>query len=562
MEISNARVSELLKFYGQLLEITGEDPFKIRAYERASETARRSPVPLVHLPPEELALLPGIGRNIAAKIAELGERGEIAELEELKRSIPEGLVELLELDGVGPKTVHKLWKRLGITTITELETAARNRRIRALGGFGPKKEEEILRAIAAYRARSSRMDRFSAERIIGTVASVLAPGTYTVAGSWRRGKSTIGDIDIISAEPPPHLNPRLTRLADEVIEEGDRNTSIRIAGQRVDIRYSSPSRYGTMLLYLTGSKAFNIRLRGIAATRGLKLNEYGITEKETGREHTFEDEESIFSYLGMEYIPPELREDHGEVEAALAGTLPELVGNGDIRGDLHLHSTWSDGMLSIEELARAGEKMGYEYIACTDHSGTLGVAGGLGKEDLLRQSHEIERVNRNSSCQVLSGVEVDILSDGRLGLPGSVLSDLDIVIAAIHSGFKQEKDLLTRRMIEAVQHDQVNIIAHPTGRLIGRREPYAIDMERVIEAARDAGTALEINASPYRLDLDGEGARASVGKGTKLAIGTDAHRAGEMELIVNGVMTARRGWCRRGDVINTLGTSQLLEWAA
>ena len=562
MEISNAQVSEILKFFGQLLEITGEEQFKIRAYVRASETARRSPVPLVRLSPKELALLPGIGRNIAAKIIELGEKGEIAELEELKRSIPEGLVELLELDGVGPKTVSKLWKRLGITTITELETAARNRRIRALSGFGAKKEEDIIRAIAAYRARSSRMDRFSAERIIGTVASVLTPNTYTVAGSWRRGKSTIGDIDIISTEPPPYLNPRLSRIADEVIEEGDRNTSIRIGGQRVDIRYASPSRYGTMLLYLTGSKAFNIRLRGIAAMHGWKLNEYGITEKDTGKEHTFRDEPSIFTHLGMAYIPPELREDHGEVEAALSGTLPPLIRREDIRGDLHVHSTWSDGVLSIEELASEGEKMGYEYLACTDHSRTLGVAGGVGKEELLRQLHEIEQVNRHSSCHILSGVEVDIMGDGKLGLPGSVLSDLDIVIAAIHSGFRQEKDLLTRRMIAAVQHEQVNIIAHPTGRLIGRREAYAIDLERVIEAARDAGTALEINASPYRLDLDSAGVRVSVAKGTKLAIGTDAHRTGEMELISSGVMTARRGWCRKEDVINTLGTSELLEWAA
>ena len=557
MDETNRRVAELLHFMGRLLEIRGEDTFKVRAYHRAAEQITRLNRSLQSMNGEEIRQIEGVGERIAQKIQEILEKGTFQELETIRAGIPATLIELLNLEGVGPKTIAHLWRTMGIQSLDDLERAARGHRIRAIKGFGERKEQDILHAIDLYRQQGSRMTRLQADRVVQCVTAVLPTGTYNVAGSYRRGKSTIGDIDIVVALTPSSVNPRLREIAQEVIDEGDRRTSIRCEGQRVDLRFTKVNEYGSMLLYLTGSKDFNIRLREIALSRGLKLNEYGIEDHRDGKLHTFSREEELFAFLGMEYVPPEIREDQGEISLAFQHSLPQLISQNEIKGDLHTHSSWSDGHLTLEGLAHAGAATGYRYLLCSDHSASLGIAHGLTEERLREQMGEIDRINRNSPCQILAGTEVDILADGTLGLPGSVLKDLDLVVASIHSGFKQEKDAITRRMITAITNDQVDIIGHPTGRLLGERESYDIDMVRVIEAAADARTALEINASPHRLDLDDIHVREAHNQGVKLAIGTDAHNEKELSCMKYGILIARRGWCEAGDLLNTMDEGAL-----
>ncbi len=562
MDETNRRVAEQLHFMGQLLEIRGEDSFKIRAYHRAAEQVSRLNRSLGGMQEAEIRAIPGIGERIARKIVEILATGTFAELEETRTGIPATLIELLDLEGVGPRTIARLWRMMGIQSIDALEKAARGHRIRALKGFGERKEEDILHAIQLYRARGSRMNLLEAEQVVQCISAAFPEGSYDVAGSYRRGKSTVGDIDIVTMLSPSQVNPRLRAISDEVIDEGEKRSSVRCHGQRVDIRFTRPEEYGSMLLYLTGSKDFNIRLREMALSRGLKLNEYGIEDKKAGSLHTFPQERDIFSFLGLEYIPPELREDRGEILLAADHRLPHLVEGSDLLGDLHTHSSWSDGHLNLTELAQAGEAMGYRYLLVSDHSATLGITHGLTEERLRQQLHEIERVNRSAGCQLLSGIEVDILGDGTLGLPGTILGDLDLVIASIHSGFKQEGDVITRRLITAITHDAVDIIGHPTGRILGEREGYTVDILRVIEAAADAGTALEINASPHRLDLDDPYVREATQRHVKLSLGTDAHDKRELSCMRYGVRIARRGWCTPEDVLNTFTVERLREFAS
>ncbi|NYT16698.1 MAG: DNA polymerase/3'-5' exonuclease PolX [Methanomicrobiales archaeon] len=560
MERTNQQIAEKLNLMAELLEIKGENVFKVRAFSRAADTIDRYGSPLSSCDEQSLASIPGIGKNIARKIREIVETGTFQELEEEKSGIPDSLIELLRLEGIGPKTVSTLWKKLSVQSIDDLEREARNHRIRALRGFGEKKEESYLKAIAVYREQSGRMTRLEADDVVDRIRSAFSPGTYEVAGSYRRGKSTVGDIDVVTTEPAHAVNPRLRSIADAVIDEGEKRTSVRVLGKRVDVRFSRPQQFGSMLLYLTGSKAFNIRLREIAISKGYKLNEYGIEDRAAGIKKDFAGEQEIFSFLSMDTVVPELREDWGEVERALARALPELVRQDEIRGDLHVHSSWSDGRLTIEELARKGEQMGYEYLVCSDHSATLGIAHGLDETALNRQAHEIEAVNRSSSCRIIHGIEVDILADGTLGLPSRALADLEIVIASVHSGFSQERDIMTRRVLSAIESEHVDIIGHPTGRILGRRQPYAIDMDRIIDHAQDTGTALECNASPYRLDIDDVHIRHAIERGVRIAIGTDAHDPSEFDHMHYGVTTCRRGWATASDVLNTRSLNDLLEW--
>ena len=564
MDVANRRISDQLHLMGQILEILDENPFKVRAYTRAAELIERLATPVADISLEELESIEGIGTAIAQKVREMVEDGTFRELEEVKGRVPPGLVEMLALEGVGPKTVRVLWKKLHVKTIEDLEKAARGHRIRALKGFGEKKEQGFLKAIADARRRQSdrRMTRQEADMVIGEVRQAMSEGTYEVAGSYRRGRSTIGDIDIVTVESPSHLNRRLRSIADEMIDEGERKSSFWCRGSRVDVRYTPSSTYGSMLLYLTGAKAFNIRLREIALGKGWRLNEYGIRDLARGTVHEFSREEDIFAFLGMDIIPPELREDWGEIDAALSHRLPALIEGSHVRGDLHVHSSWSDGSMDLEALARAGEACGYSYLLCTDHSSSLGVARGLDESALKRQSHEIEMVNRATSCQILHGVEVDILADGTTGLPSRVLKDLDVVVGSVHSAFTQETDLMTRRVLSAIGNEHVDIIGHPTGRLLGQREAYAIDMQRVIESAAETGTALECNASPYRMDIDDVHIREAVNHGGFISIGTDAHGPGDLAWMNYGVRLCRRGWAGPGNVINTLNMHDLLEWAS
>jgi DNA polymerase (family X) len=446
--------------------------------------------------------------------------------------------------------------------VEDLEKAARQRRIRAVKGFGEKKEAEFLRAIARHRASGTRMTRDQADAVVARATSVLTPGKFEVAGSYRRGKSTVGDIDIATMEPPISVNARVRSIADEVIEAGDQKTSIRCLGQRVDYRFTSPESYGAMLLYLTGSKEFNIRLRELAIGKGLRLNEYGLEERAGGELHTFPDEPSLFAFLGLPYIPAEIREDRGEIARALAGDLPVLVEPAAIRGDLHVHTVATDGLLTLAELAAAGSELGYQYLLISDHTETLGITHGLDEEGVKAQGKEIGAVNRTSPCQLLAGIEVDILADGSLGLPDRVLADLDIVVASVHSGLHMEKDPMTRRILTAMENEHVDIIGHPTGRLFPSRPAYALDMDRILATARSTRTALEINASPWRMDLDDTQIREARERGVPLAIGTDTHRREELGNIRHGVTLARRAWCGPGDILNTLDREALLRWAS
>jgi DNA polymerase (family 10) len=562
MEISNRIIAERLNLMGQLLEIREENVFKVRAFYRAADVIDRMGSPVAGLDEAALSSISGIGKAIAGKIREIVETGTFRELEEVKTGIPEPLIELLSLEGVGPKTVSTLWRKLNIQSIEDLEREARNHRIRAIRGFGEKKEEGFLKAISIHRDQSGRMTRNEADQVVERVRPALHARTYEVAGSYRRGKSSVGDIDIVVSEPASSANSRLRMIADEIIDVGEKKTSIRVLGRRVDIRFTRPSQFGSMLIYLTGSKAFNIKLREIALNRGYKLNEYGIEDRSLGGLQEFQTEEDLFSFLGLDYIVPELREDWGEVERAAAHTLPDLVSKGEIRGDLHVHSSWSDGKLSIPELAQAGAGKGYEYIVCSDHSATLGIAHGLDEGSLKQQAHEIEMVNRDTACRIIHGVEVDIMADGSLGLESKALADLDLVIASVHSAFSQDRDVMTRRVLAAIEHDHVDIIGHPTGRIIGRRQPAAIDMGRVIDRAKDTGTALECNASPYRLDIDDLHIREACHKGVNIAIGTDAHDPVEFESMQYGVLICRRGWGGKKDVLNTLSYPELMEWAS
>lgn len=562
MERTNREVAEELNLMAQLLEIQEGNTFKIRAFYRAGDIVDRLGVPVAAMDEENLSTIPGIGKNIARKIREICEKGTFQELQEIKSGIPDSLIELLNIDGVGPRTLSTLWKKLSVESIDDLEREARGHRIRALRGYGEKKEESFLKAIAQYRGQSGRMTRIEADRVVEQLRQALTEGMFKVAGSYRRGKSTVGDIDVVTTEPAHAVNPRLRVIAEEMIDEGERKTSLRILSRRVDIRFSRQSQFGSMLLYLTGSKAFNIKLREIAIGKGYKLNEYGIEDRTTQSLKEYATEEEIFSSLSMDYVVPDLREDWGEVERASAHTLPVLVSQDEIRGDLHVHSTWSDGKLSPDELARTGEQLGYEYILCSDHSATLGIAHGLDENALKKQAHEIELVNRSSSCRIIHGTEVDILADGSLGLSSAALADLEIVIASVHSGFFQERDVMTRRVLSAIDHEHVDIIGHPTGRILGRREPYQIDMERVIDRARDTCTALECNASPYRLDLDDMFIREAIGKRVRISIGTDAHDVSEFGYLRYGLVNCRRGWATRSDILNTCSLSGLMEWAA
>ncbi|NLZ29980.1 MAG: DNA polymerase/3'-5' exonuclease PolX [Methanomicrobiales archaeon] len=551
-QATNSDIAGQLALMGRLLEVAGEDGYRAAAYARAARQVERVSLPVTGLDEEALTRIPGIGVRIAGQIREIAETGSFRELKDLQAAVPGSVIDLLDIDGVGPRTAHVLWKRLGILTVDDLERAVRGKRLRAARGFGAKREEVIGRGIRRYRERSDLLTRPEADAVLGSVAVLFPEGGYTVAGGYRRGTSTVDRIEIVATGGRDELIHRIP--ADAVAGEDEGGISFSLHGARVDVRFTDRARHGTALLCATGSPKFLARLSEVALAQGRRLEPGGLVDPVSGRIQTFGSEEEVFAFLDMETVPPELREGWGEVELALSRSLPDLVECSDLRGDLHLHTTASDGHQSLEDVAAAGDARGYEYIAITDHSSRVRPEG------LERQRAGIERVNRRHTCQLLAGSEVDIRSDGSLGYPDRVLADLDLVIASVHSGFGQNQDVLTRRVLSAMENEHVDIIGHPTGRLLGRRPPYAIDLDRVIDHAAATGTALEINASPHRLDLEDIYIRRAKERGVRLAVGTDAHRVGEFSNICYGIMLARRGWCTRGDLVNTLTLSELLEW--
>ena len=563
----NAEVAEILYEISELYALKGEQ-YRSRAYMMAAQRIGSLTEDIRKIWQRgELQSIPGVGKSIAAVIEEYLETGQSSKLEELREGLPRGVMELIELDGVGPKKAMRLYEELGINSIEELEKAAKAGKIRRLKGFGPKTEENILRSIEEYRRRQERFLLGAILPVIDEIVAYMKECDAVLriepAGSARRRKETVGDLDILVLSTRPEevverfvSMPRVTR----VISQGTtRSTVIIGANLQVDLRVIPPESYGSALQYFTGSKAHNIKLRTIAVKKGYKLNEYGLFDRETGERIAGETEESVYKALGLEWIEPELREDRGEIEAAMEGRLPRLVKEEEVRGDLHIHTKWSDGTGTIEEMAQKAMSLGLEYIAICDHSKSMGIARGLDEERLRKQMAEIDKLNeRLEGFRVLKGIEVDIKADGNLDLPNSVLKDLDFVVASIHSGFKADERQMTERMIRAIHNDYVSTIGHPTGRIILRRRPYALNLDKVFEAAAEQGVMMEINAFPNRLDLNDVNAKAAKEHGIVMSIGTDAHAPNHMEFLNLGVAVARRGWLEPGDVINTLPVDELL----
>ena len=563
----NAEVAEILYEISELYALKGEQ-YRSRAYMMAAQRIGSLTEDIRKIWQRgELQSIPGVGKSIAAVIEEYLETGQSSKLEELREGLPRGVMELIELDGVGPKKAMRLYEELGINSIEELEKAAKAGKIRRLKGFGPKTEENILRSIEEYRRRQERFLLGAILPVIDEIVAYMKECDAVLriepAGSARRRKETVGDLDILVLSTRPEevverfvSMPRVTR----VISQGTtRSTVIIGANLQVDLRVIPPESYGSALQYFTGSKAHNIKLRTIAVKKGYKLNEYGLFDRETGERIAGETEESVYKALGLEWIEPELREDRGEIEAAMEGRLPRLVKEEEVRGDLHIHTKWSDGTGTIEEMAQKAMSLGLEYIAICDHSKSMGIARGLDEARLRKQMAEIDRLNEQlEDFTVLKGIEVDIKADGSLDLPDSVLKDLDFVVASIHSGFKADERQMTERMIRAIHNDYVSAIGHPTGRIILRRRPYALNLDKVFEAAAEQGVLMEINAFPNRLDLNDINAKAAKEHGIVMSIGTDAHAPNHMEFLNLGVAVARRGWLEPGDVINTLPVDELL----
>jgi DNA polymerase (family 10) len=508
-----------------------------------------------------------VGEALAKKLDELLRTGHLGYYEGLKEEIPPGVVAMLAIPNVGPKTAKLLYERLGLMSVADVEQAAREGKLRDLPGLGAKSEANILAGIEALHRRSDRIPLGTAWPVAREILDALRTGCSvvqqaTAAGSLRRMKATIGDIDLLVASDEPEAVMDCfvnIPLVEEVALRGSTKTSVVLHnGLQVDLRVLEPARYGSLLQYFTGSKDHNVALRELSLDQGLSLSEYGF--KRDGEEILCADEESVYNTLGLPWIPPELRENRGEIEAARQGRLPKLIELSDVKGDLHIHTSWSDGAASIAEMAEAARARGYRYVVISDHTQSLGVARGLTPERLREQRAEINRLNEQfADFQLLQGAEVEIKADGSLDLPDEVLSELDVVVASIHSGLRQERERITSRLISAMRNPHVDVIGHPLGRILGQREASAVDMDRVMEVALETSTILEINAIPDRLDLDDAHIRRAVEMGVRLAIDSDAHNAAGLAAMEYGVATARRGWAEVRDVVNTLPLDELLE---
>ena len=562
MPVQNAEIAAMFDQTADLLEIQGENQFRVRAYRRAARTIEGLPqsVRSMLASGADLSELPGIGKDLASKIAGIVGAGRFELLETLKRKLPGDLGEMAALPGLGPKRIKLLYKTLKVHTLDDLRRAVETGRLQKVRGFGAAIEKKLADAlkkpVAAKRFRLAVAEA-EAEAL---VAYLHDAGRAIVAGSYRRRRDTVGDLDVlVTAEHGPAVGDRLVayeNVAEVLAHGGTRTTVILRSGIQVDVRAVPEQSYGAALLYFTGSKAHNIALRSIANRRKWKLNEYGLFSGK--RRIAGSTEEEVYKKLGLAYIPPEMREDRGEIALAQAGKIPRLVTKDDIRGDLHVHSDWTDGTATIEDMARAAQACGYEYMALTDHSRRVAMAHGLDPARVARQAREIDRLNAKlRGFTILKGIEVDILKDGHLDLPDDTLARLDIVVASVHSFFELSRDAQTERVVRAMQNPHVSIIGHPTGRLIGEREPYEIDMDRLTSAAREFDCCLEINAEPDRLDLNDIHAHAAKTKGVKIAISTDAHSVNAFRYIRYGVDQARRAWLTADDVINTRSLTNL-----
>lgn len=559
MPVHNAEIAAMFDQAAELLEIKGDNPFRTRAYRRAARVVEGLPKSVSTLLKggEDLSELPGIGKDLAGKIAEIAATGKFKLLESLKRELPGQLGEIAALPGLGPKRVKLLYDKLHVSSLEDLRRVLRQGRLGEIKGFGLVIEQKLRAALqkpVAEKRFKLPIAEAEADALLKYLRQGLKDGELVVAGSYRRRRETVGDLDVlVAARDAGGVGDRLTKYENvaDVLAHGPTRTAVVLrSGIQVDLRVVPARSFGAALLYFTGSKAHNIALRGLANDRGWKLNEYGLFSGK--RSIAGATEQQVYGKLGLPYIAPELREDRGEVVLAQKNMLPKLLQFADIRGDLHVHTNWTDGTASIEEMVRAAKAKGYAYIAITDHSRHVTVAHGMDAERLLKQLDEIERISEKvSGISVLKGIELDILADGKLDLPDKVLSRLDLVIAAVHYKFDMSRAAQTDRIIRAMDNSHVSIIAHPTGRLIGERDAYAINVERLIEAAHERGCALELNAQPERLDLSDIHVQAAKAGGVKIAISTDAHAPAALDFMRYGVDQARRGWLEADDVINT-----------
>lgn len=556
----NTEVSQFLETIADLLEIKGEDFFRVRSYREAARQIENLMGDIAAMRTEgRLREAPGVGPTIAARIDEYITTGRSQYLDKLREEIPESLTQLLGVPGIGPRKAYTFYKELGITDLTSLESAAREHRLYRIAGVGEKTEERILRELQRLKQRTKRTLLGTAIPIAEELAALLRRHPDVVqasaAGSVRRLRDTVGDIDILAA------SARSAKvMADfmhapqirEMLAQGEAKASVLVAGNlQVDLLVVPPESWGSALQHFTGSQSHNVRLRELAQSRGLKLNEYGVFEETSGRRLGGEREEDVYQLLDLPYIVPELREDRGEIEAAQEGRLPDLINLPDVCGDLHIHTDWSDGMDPLETMAEAAKARGYQYVAITDHSQSLAIARGLSPERVREQRQRIQELNeRLKPFRVLQGTEMDIRSDGTLDYPDEVLREFDVVSASIHSGLNQPKEKITQRLIAAMCNPYVDVVNHPTSRLLGRREAYEVDLEAVLRVAAETGVALEINASPERLDLDDVWARRAIQMGIPLTVSTDAHSTVHLGFMTFGVGTARRGWVERHHVIN------------
>src|SRR3989338_3482198 len=552
--MKNIEVAELLNEIADYLEFANE-PFKVKAYRKAALVVEGLSEDIGQVWKENrLTELPGIGEGIAKKIDDFLRNNKSNYLGELKKKTPIDMEQLGRIEGLGPKTMIKLYKELKIRNVHGLEKAAKKGKIQQIEGLGPVAEQNILKSIEFAKKTKDRIPLGfalgSAEEIVNMLKSLKEVERVSVAGSARRMKETIGDIDILATSKAPAkvmgFFTSMPNVAD-VLAKGETKASVRLKGGiQADLRVVNDEIFGAALLYFTGNKEHNIILRRIAIEKGLKLSEYGLFENKSNRRIAGKTEEEVYKKLGMDYIEPEMREDEGEIELAQHHMLPKLIGYNDVKGDLQMHTSWSDGSNSVEEMALAAKKLGHEYICITDHTGKLAIANALDEKKIREQRKEIDKINKKiEGMRILQGVEVNITDDGSLDMDDKVLKELDIVVAYIHSGFKNPKEKMTKRMINAMENENVDIIAHPTGRLITKREAYDIDLDSVFEAAKETRTVMEINANPERMDLRDTHVRAAVKAGVKLVISTDAHNTDQLHFIRLGIGTARRGWAKK-----------------
>jgi DNA polymerase (family 10) len=581
--MENLDVARTLAELADLLEIQGASPFRIRAYRNAVNTINSLSRPLKDMVEagEDLTELPDVGRSVAKYIGEFLDYGSISRLEEVSAEFPRSLVELIRLDGVGPKKARKLFEELDVRTVDDLATALEAGRVQDIDGFGVKSAGQIVRAIEDHRKHTGRFQIHETERLIaGVLEHIRAArgvGRIEIAGSLRRRKETIGDVDILAefeGDGSPVVDHFVSFSGAKRVEgAGNTKGSIVLhSGLQVDLRVIPSRSFGAALQYFSGSVEHNVAVRTRAVRQGLRVNEWGVFRvpeneddeplgKEDGERLAGGTEHGVYEVLGMSWVPPELRENRGEVEAACGGELPELVSLADMRGDLQMHSTWSDGQASVEEMARACLECGYEYFALTDHSQDMAMVQGLTPERAREQWSEIEEVQEVvPGIRILRSVEVDILRDGSLDMPDDVLEQLDLVVISVHSFMDQDRRTMTERVLRAMQHPSVDILAHPTGRIINRREPFEVDVEAVLEAAADLCLAVELNASPNRLDLSDVHVHRAKELAVPVVISTDAHSPRGLADMRFGVDQARRGWLEAGDVLNTRSVKEIMGW--